>query len=70
MVRSRDEELTVDQLLLIGEIVEEDWSKSNYEEEKKGLELTIEFAAIAFSVYLQGEEAPMIILEVLNMFWK
>ena len=32
VVRSQDEALTVDQLLLIGYIAEEDWSKSNSEE--------------------------------------
>ena len=35
VVRSQDEALTVDKLLLIGDISEEDWSKSNSEEEKK-----------------------------------
>ena len=35
LVRRQDEALTVNQLLLIGEIAEEDWSKSNSEEEKK-----------------------------------
>ena len=35
VVRRQDEALTVDQLLLIAEIAEEDWSKSNSEEEKK-----------------------------------
>ena len=32
VVRSQDEALTVDQLLLIGDMAEDDWSKSNYEE--------------------------------------
>ena len=32
MVRRQDEAMTVDQLLLIGEISEDDWSKSNSEE--------------------------------------
>ena len=32
MARIQDEAMTVDQLLLIGEIAEEDWSKSNSEE--------------------------------------
>ena len=41
VVRMQDEALTVDQPLLIGDIAEEDWSKSNSEEEKKELELTI-----------------------------
>ena len=52
MVRRRDEALTVNQLLFIGEIAKEDWSKSNSEEEKKGLELTIVFSKIAFCVSL------------------
>ena len=60
----------VNQILFIGEIAEEDWSKSNSEEEKKELELTIEFATIAFCVYLRGEEVPLIVIEGLNMFWK
>ena len=34
-VRRQYEELTVYQLLLICDIAEEDWSKSNYEELKK-----------------------------------
>ena len=32
VVRMQDKELTVDQPLLIGDIAEEDWSKSNSEE--------------------------------------
>ena len=32
VVRSQDEALTVDKLLLIGEISDEDWSKSTSEE--------------------------------------
>ena len=48
VVRRQDEALKVDKLLLIGEISEEGWSKSNYEEEKKELESKIEFATIAF----------------------
>ena len=48
MVRRQDYGLTVNQLLLIGDIVDEDWSKSNYEEEKKELESTISFAKIVF----------------------
>ena len=31
VVRRQDEALTVNQLLFIGDISEEDWSKSNYE---------------------------------------
>ena len=52
MVRRQDAALMVNQLLLIGEITEEDWSKPNYEEEKKELEPTISFATIAFCVSL------------------
>ena len=70
VVRSQDKVLTVDQLMLIGEIDEEDWSKSNSKEEKKELESTIEFAIIFFCVSLQGEEVTLIVIEVLNMFWK
>ena len=70
MVRRQDYGLTVNQLLLIGDIVDEDWSKSNYEEEKKELELTIAFATIDFCVSLQGKEVPPIRIEGLNMFWK
>ena len=54
MVRSLYEALTVDQLLLIGDISEEDGSKSNSEEENKELESKISFATIAFCVSLQG----------------
>ena len=54
MVRSHDEALTVDKLLLIGEISEEDWSKSNSEEENKELELKIAFATIDFSCLYEG----------------
>ena len=70
VVRSQDEALTVDQLLLIGEISEEDWSKSNSEEENKELDSTIALSNIAFCVSLRGEEVPLIVIEVLNMFWK
>ena len=41
VVKRQDEELMLDQLLLIGEIVEENWSKSNSEEEKKELDSTM-----------------------------
>ena len=66
----KDEALTVDRILLIGEIVEEDWSKSNFEEEKKELEPKIAFSTIAFCVSLRVEEVPLIVIEGLNMFWK
>ena len=69
-MRRQDKALTVDQLLLIGEISEEDWSKSNSEEEKKELESTISFSTIAFYVCLRGEEVPLIVIEGLNMLWK
>ena len=52
MVRSKEDVLPVDQLLLVAEIAEEYWSKSNSEEEKKELESTIAFTKIAFCVYL------------------
>ena len=52
VVRRQYKLLMVNQLLLIGEITEEDWSKPNYEEEKKELEPTISFATIAFCVSL------------------
>ena len=55
LVRRQDEALTVDQLLLIGKIDEEDWSKSNSEEDKKELESTIALAKIAVCVSLRGE---------------
>ena len=35
VARRQDKALTVNQLMLIGDIYEEDWSKSNSEEEKK-----------------------------------
>ena len=54
MVIRQDEVLTVDQILLIGDIAEEDWSKSNSEEEKKELKSTMEFSTISFCVSLQG----------------
>ena len=54
VVRSQDKALTVDKLLLIGEISEEDWSKSNSEEENKELELTIAFATIDFFCLYEG----------------
>ena len=48
VLRRQDEALTFNQLLFIGDISEEDWSKSNYEEEKKELESTIAFTTIYF----------------------
>ena len=54
VVRRQYEALTVNQLLLIGEIDEEYWSKLNSEEEKKELDPTISFATIAFCLSLQG----------------
>ena len=44
----QDEALTVDQLLLIGDIYEKDRVKSNSEEEEKELESMITFATISF----------------------
>ena len=70
MVIWQDEDMAFDQLLLIGEIAEEGWSKSNSEEEKKELDSTISFAAIDFCVYLRGEDVPLIVIEGLNMLWK
>ena len=70
VARRQYEALTVDQLLLIGEIAEEDWSKYNSEEENKELESTIELATIDFCVSLRGYDVPLIVIEGLNMFWK
>ena len=66
----QDKALTVDQILFIGETAEEDWSKSNYEEEKKELESAIAFSTIAFFVYFWGYEVPLIVIDDLKMFWK
>ena len=52
MVRRQDEALTVDQLLLIGDIYEKDRVKSNSEEGKKKAELITLFATIAFFLSL------------------
>ena len=54
--RRQDEALKFVQLRVIGEIDEEDWSKSNYEEENKELDSAIGFTTIAFCMSLQGEE--------------
>ena len=54
VVRRQDEALKVDQLLLIGDIAEKDWLKSNFEEKKKELESTIVFTTIAFCMSLRG----------------
>ena len=68
--RSQYEAMTLYQILLIGEIFEEDWSKSIYGEEKKELESTIAFATITFCVSLQGKEFSLTVIEGLKMFWK
>ena len=52
LVRNQDKVLTVDQLLLGGNISEKECVQSNYEEEKKELESKIEFSTISFFVYL------------------
>ena len=70
VVRSQEEALTFDQLILIGDIAEKDWLKSNSKEEKKELESMIELSTIYFCLSLQGEEVPLIVIEGLNMFWK
>ena len=70
VLRYQDKTLTVDQILLIGDISENEWVQSNSEEEKKELEFTISFATIAFCVSLRGGEAPLIIIVGLNMFLK
>ena len=62
VVRGQDEALTVDKLLLMGDIAEEDWLKSNSEEEKKELELTTAFTTVAFCVSFRGEEVPLIVI--------
>ena len=54
MVRSQGEALTVNQLILIGEISEKDWLNSNSEEKKKEMDSTIEFATISFCMSLRG----------------
>ena len=59
--------MTVNKLLLIGQITEEDWSKSNYDKEKMELESTITFYTIVFCVFLRGEEVPLIVIEGLNI---
>ena len=69
VVRRQDEALTVDQLLLIGDIYEKDRVKSNSEEGKKKAELITLFATIAFFLSLKWEEVPLIIIQGLNMFW-
>ena len=70
VARRQDDALTVNQLLLIGDITEKDWLKSNSEEENKELESTIAFTTIFFCMSLQGEEVPLIVIKGLNMFWK
>ena len=62
VVRRQDEALTVDQIMLLGEIAEEDWSKSKSEEENKELESEIAFSTIELCVSLQGEEVPLIVI--------
>ena len=61
--------MTVDRLLLIGEIAENNWLKSNSKEEKKELDSTIEFTTIEFFVLLCAEEVPLIVIEGLKMLW-
>ena len=70
VTRKQDKALMADQLLLIGNISKKDWVQSNSEEEKKALYLTTEFATIAFFMSLRVEEALIIIIESLYMFWK
>ena len=48
VVRIQDEALTVNQLLLTGDVSEQYWSKSNSEKEKKELELKIASTTISF----------------------
>ena len=55
MVRKQDMALTVDQLLLFGNISDKYWFQSNYEEENKELESTISFFTICLlSVSARG----------------
>ena len=70
VVIRQDEALTIDQILLISDISENDWLNSNSEKEKKELNSEIEFSKIAFCVSTQGDKVPLILIKGLNMFWR
>ena len=50
----QDKALKIDHLILIGDIADKYWLKSNYEEENKEIESTIAFATIYFCMSLRG----------------
>ena len=69
VVRKQDEALTVEQLLAVCEIAEDDWRKSKSEAEKKDIESVISFMIIGFCISLRGEEVPLIVIEGMLAFW-
>ena len=68
--RKQDEALTVEQLLSICDIAEEDWNKSQSEEEKKEIKSVMTFAVVGFCILLRGEEVSFIVINGMLTFWE
>ena len=66
--RKQDEALTVEQLLSICDIAEEDWNNSQSEEEKKEIKSVMTFAVVGFCILLRGEEVPLIVINGMLTF--
>ena len=60
--------MTVEQLLAVCKIAEDDWRKSKSEAEKKDIESVISFMIIGFCISLRGEEVPLIVIEGMLAF--
>lgn len=69
VIRKQDEALTVQQLLGMLELAEQDWQESNCQEERKEIEEVAAFTVISFCVALRGEETPMTSVDGLAEYW-
>ena len=70
MVRKQNEPLTLPQLLVFLEIVEEEWDETQDYKERKLLEEVASFVCIGFCVSLRGEEVPLTSISGLLAYWK
>jgi len=67
--RKQDEPLSMELLLAILALAEEDWKKSKTEKEKTLIEETMCFITLGFLLSLRGEEIPLINLQGLIEYW-
>mmetsp|Transcript_12985 Transcript_12985/g.19314 ORF Transcript_12985/g.19314 Transcript_12985/m.19314 type:complete len:514 (+) Transcript_12985:1584-3125(+) len=70
MIRKQDEALTLAQLMVFLEVVEEEWSRASERKELKSLEEVAAFVCIGYCVSLRGEEVPLTSIKGLLELWK